>query len=529
MIWILLVVLTAVVAVWQFYVKPLKYWSDRGVKQTNPWIFFGDLVSTSFRTISFAEWGDYVYKMYPDARYVGCYQFNKPTLVIRDPELLKQIMVKDFDSFMDHQPLFSDQSDPLWSKNLFALRGQKWKNMRNILSASFTSSKMKYMFSLMLDAVDDFTNHFVEKNEDFIEVEMKDVFTRLANDVIATTAFGIKVDSLTNPQNEFYLHGKEATDLTGIIINLKFLGYLLVPWFFEAFKIPFFNRKIRNFYNTIVGDTIKAREEQNIVRPDMINILLEARKGLSNKYMNRNATNMDDYSDELVEKLKSKRIVELTDQDITSQAMIFFLAGFDPLSTTMCFAFYELACNPDAQDKLRKEILEVLEHTNGKVTYENLVGMKYLDMVVSETLRKWSVSPLSDRVCTKPYVIEPVSPEERPVHLNPGDLIMTASYSVQRDPKYFPDPEKFDPERFSDENKNNIVPYTYFPFGVGPRACIGSRFAILEVKAILFRLISKFEFIPTAKTQIPLVLCKKNFNLFAEGRFWMGLKRLQTY
>ncbi|XP_060522640.1 cytochrome P450 9e2-like [Cylas formicarius] len=127
-----------------------------------------------------------------DYTYVGFDQFHKPTLLIRDPELLKQITVKDFDSFMDHSPLFSDQSDPLWFRNLIALRGKNWKHMRDILSASFTSSKMKYMFSLILEAVDDFTDYFVGKNKEFIEVELKDVFTRSKTHEMEITSFQFK-------------------------------------------------------------------------------------------------------------------------------------------------------------------------------------------------------------------------------------------------------------------------------------------------------------------------------------------------
>ncbi|KAG5895436.1 hypothetical protein JTB14_037595 [Gonioctena quinquepunctata] len=97
-----------------------------------------------------------------------------------------------------------------------------------------------------------------------------------------------------------------------------------------------------------------------------------------------------------------------------------------------------------------------------------------------------------------------------------------------RDPKYFPDPELFDPERFSDENKGNIDPNVYIPFGLGPRNCIGSRFALLETKILFFHVLSHFELVPVEKTSIPLRICRKSFNPIAEGGFWLGMKHLRN-
>jgi len=154
--------------------------------------------------------------------------------------------------------------------------------------------------------------------------------------------------------------------------------------------------------------------------------------------------------------------------------------------------------------------------------------MKYLDMVVCEILRKWPPAVVVDRVCTKPYIIEPVTPDEKSIHLNVGDVLALPIQGIHRDPNFYPNPEKFDPERFSDENKDSIRPYTYIPFGAGPRNCIGSRFALLEAKALLYNLLLNFEIVPTKQTKIPLVLNKKTFNHTAEGGFWLGFKRVEN-
>ncbi|KAJ8926643.1 hypothetical protein NQ314_020977 [Rhamnusium bicolor] len=342
-----------------------------------------------------------------DGGYSGAYQFFSPTIVIKDPELLKQVTVKDFDHFTDHRSIIPEDADPLMGKNLFALKGQKWRDMRAILSPSFTSSKMRVMFALMAECAENFVQHFLKKDEEVVTVEFKDIFTRYTNDVIATTAFGIKVDSLGQPNNEFYLMGKEATNF-GFWKTLKFLGFALLPKLYELLKVSLFGSK-------------------------------------------------------------GKIPTELTDLDITAQALIFFFAGFETVSTNMSFAAYELAANPDIQDKLRKEINATLEECGGQLTYEGLLKMKYLDMVISEALRKWPNAVAIDRVCTKPYTINPVTPEEKPLYLEKGSLLLLPIFAIHRDPENYPNPDRFDPERFSDENKGNINPYTYCPFGLGPR------------------------------------------------------------
>jgi len=101
-------------------------------------------------------------------------------------------------------------------------------------------------------------------------------------------------------------------------------------------------------------------------------------------------------------------------------------------------------------------------------------------------------------------------------------------YSIHRDPKYYPNPKKFDPERFSDENKDSINSAAYFPFGLGPRNCIGSRFALMESKAIIFYMLSAFRIEKSPKTQDPIKLRSDSFNMKAEKGFWVNLSPLTT-
>ncbi|KAL4718549.1 hypothetical protein ACJJTC_013374, partial [Scirpophaga incertulas] len=93
-----------------------------------------------------------------------------------------------------------------------------------------------------------------------------------------------------------------------------------------------------------------------------------------------------------------------------------------------------------------------------------------------------------------------------------GEGLIIPVWAFHRNPDYFPDPDKFDPERFAEENKGKMNPNAYLPFGVGPRNCIGSRFALCDVKAILYQTLLNFEVSPTEKTTIPLALDKSAFS-----------------
>lgn len=122
-----------------------------------------------------------------------------------------------------------------------------------------------------------------------------------------------------------------------------------------------------NFFRNLIQGNIKLREEQNIIRPDLIHLLLQARKGTLTDE-NGSVTNKKD----------------LSDDDILAQAFLFFIAGFETSATTLSFLLYELVANPDVQIRLREEILRVEAEDGGKLTYDGVINkMKYLDMVIN--------------------------------------------------------------------------------------------------------------------------------------------------
>ena len=131
-------------------------------------------------------------------RLIGAFEFCKPIYIIRDPELIKQVGVKDFDHFADHQNFADGTSDDMFSNSLFLLTGDKWRDMRATLSPAFTGSKMRQMFILVRQCASDMSNYFKKQGEAGkpLKYEMKDLFSKYTTNVIATSAFGIEVTPL---------------------------------------------------------------------------------------------------------------------------------------------------------------------------------------------------------------------------------------------------------------------------------------------------------------------------------------------
>lgn len=243
---------------------------------------------------------------------------------------------------------------------------------------------MKLMFNLINDSAQRFVEYFKTQERQSTEVELKDVFSRFTNDVIATTAFGIECNSLQNRSNEFYSMGKDLTNFSGTR-NLKLFALALFPRLSKLFGATVFPQKSAAFFIDVIDRTLRERQQRKVARPDLINLLLEARKNNSNlKYDDENGIVQEGFA--TVEESaygKPSKYKELSDNDMYAQCMIFFVAGFDTVSNALTLVLYELALNIDVQDRLRKEIDEVWEESKGQLNYEVLNKMKYMDMVVS--------------------------------------------------------------------------------------------------------------------------------------------------
>ncbi|EDS34511.1 cytochrome P450 9b1 [Culex quinquefasciatus] len=476
--------------------------------------FLGSTGRLMLKCCSFPDFIESIYNKYSGAKVFGLFDTMMPMFVLRDPELIKLIAIKDFEYFIDHRPVFgaSDIEHPnlIATKTLFTLTGQHWKRMRSTLSPAFTGVKMKQMFELVVECSESMIEFYRKKGAQ--EYDMKDLFSRFANDVIATCAFGIKVDSSRNRENEFYKNGLEIANFTSFKMLMKLFGFRLFPDWMARFGIDMIGQEQSDFFSKLIKDAIKSRES-GVVRPDMIHLLLQARQGMLKHQQQEVEQNAGFAAVEESEIGRTHSTHVMTENEMIGQCFFFFLAGFDTVSTALTFLAYELALNPDVQEKLRKEVEDTNRMLNGgSLTYDSLHKMTYLDMVLSESLRMWPPASAVDRYCVKDYVLD--DGQGLKFTIEKGAGIWLPIQGIHHDPRFYNNPKKFDPERFNEKRRLEIQPGTYMPFGIGSRNCIGSRFALMEVKCIMYYLLLNFTIERCNNTTVPPTIVK-GFSLLA--------------
>ena len=226
-----------------------------------------------------------------------------------------------------------------------------------------------------------------------------------------------------------------------------------------------------------------------------------------------------DSTDEQNDEVKAESRKTLSEVEIIANSVIFFIAGFETTASTISHCLFELTRNPDVQERLHKEIKEAMKK-NESMDFNELVinHIPYLEAVVKETLRMYPpLTELVRRVTVDKYQLKDVTLEK-------DSVVIVPSYVVHHSEEYYPEPERFNPDRFMPENKHLLVPYTYMPFGQGPRNCVGMRFAYQEIKLCLARLALDYRFNPTPNTPEKLKFLAK-FQLIRTNDFQIKLSK----
>ncbi|XP_050069632.1 probable cytochrome P450 6a14 isoform X2 [Anopheles maculipalpis] len=482
------------------------FWRKRGFPyKPNPSLLFGQMQGNgTTRHAAYVTQEIYNYAQDRGERFVGYNFFFMPLVMVCDIELVKTVLVKDFGVFHDRGIYSNAQIDPL-SANLFALEGNPWRLLRQKLTPTFTSGRMKQMFGTIWDVALELEK-YMEANYNQPEIEMKDVLSRFTTDVIGTCAFGIECNTLRTADSEFRKYGNKAFELNPIIMFKLFLSSSY-PGLVRKLRMKITYDDVEDFFMKIVRDTVNYRETNNVKRNDFMNLLLQI----------KNKGKLDDSDDGSV----GKGEVGMTQTELAAQAFVFFLAGFETSSTTQSFCLYELAKNPDIQERLRQEINQAINENGGQVTYDVAMSIQYLDNVINETLRKYPPVESLNRVPSVDYVIPGTK------HVIPKrTLVQIPVHAIQRDPDHYPDPERFDPDRFTPEEVKKRHPFTFLPFGEGPRICIGLRFGVMQTKVGLITLLRKFRFSPSARTPDRVSFDPKMITLSPNEGNYLKVERL---
>ncbi|XP_068147415.1 cytochrome P450 6a8-like [Drosophila tropicalis] len=481
----------AIVALILLYLhRRYTYWTRRGVVQLEPKWIFGNMDKVG-KTQSLRDpFREFYNTFRGKEKFGGFYVGTRQTAVLLDLDLIKHVMIKDFQNFANRGNYYNEKDDPLMA-HLFNLDGQKWRNMRTKLTPTFTSLKMHHMYPIIVEIGDRFINLMNEEmlkaravsNNGEAAVEVKDLLARFTTDVIGSCAFGLDCNSLKDPNAEFRAvsrrmlskrrHGPIVMSLMNTYPNLA-----------RKLHMKFLPDYAAEFYLRVIKESIDHRDKNNIKRGDFLNLVMEMREAVDGMTFNQ----------------------------IAAQCFVFLLAGFETSSSTMGFALYELALNQDVQEKARQEVNQILGK-HGELTYEAMKELKYLQQVLYETMRKWPILPILTRLTEKDYPV----PGTNSQVFEAGTQLIIPADAIQHDPEIYPDPEKFDPERFSPEAVEQRHAMTWLPFGSGPRNCIGSRFGEMQSIVGLALLLKNFKFVPAKETPIPLQLDKKSFLLSSDS------------
>nr|XP_040042234.1 cytochrome P450 3A40-like isoform X5 [Gasterosteus aculeatus aculeatus] len=467
--WTLLVALVTLLFVyvcWNFGI-----FKKLGVPGPQPIPFFGTMLA--YRK-GFTTFDEDCSKKYGNVW--GIFDGRQPVLCITDPAMIKTILIKECYSLFTNRRNFR-LNGQLYDAVSIA-EDDQWKRIRSVLSPSFTSGRLKEMFDIMKHHSANLTSSMKKKADKDEPLELKEFFGPYSMDVVTSTAFSVDIDSLNNPSDPFVANIKK-------MLKFDFFSpvFLIVAFFpfmapiLEKMEFSFFPKSVTDFFYAALQKIKSNRvHSEQKSRVDFLQLMIDSQKNID---LSKEESNKG-----------------LSDHEILSQAMIFLFAGYETSSSSLSFLAYNLARNPHIMKRLQEEVDSTFPN-KGPVEYQALMQMEYLDSVINESLRLYPIAPRLERVAKATVEINGI--------VIPKDMVvMVPTWPLHRDPSLWPEPEAFKPERFSKENKDSIDPYTYMPFGAGPRNCIGMRFALVMMKLAMVEILQRFSFSVCKETEIPL-------------------------
>uniref|UniRef100_A0A8C7J3B5 Thromboxane-A synthase n=1 Tax=Oncorhynchus kisutch TaxID=8019 RepID=A0A8C7J3B5_ONCKI len=432
-----------------------------GIRHPKPSPFFGNMFL--FRLVHL----DLIHKYGRVIYYLG----RRP-VVVADPDMLRQIMVKDFSTFPNRMTIRA-ATKPM-SDCLLMLRNEHWKRVRSILTPSFSATKMKEMGPLINMTTDTLLTNLLGHVQSAESFDIHRCFGCFTMDVIASVAFGIQVDSQKDPDDQFVHHA------------WKFFPFSFFrPIMFVFFAFPFLaplarvipNKRrdeMNNFFINCIQKIIRQRDEQPVEerRRDFLQLTLDTRS-------TKECVSLEHF--DVVNHSPNRRSVQtqkrmMSEDKIVGQAFVFFLSGYETSSNTLAFTCYLLV-----DDFFTRYV------SMGFTRLYQCAGSE-----ISEALRLYPPGLPGD--------VDEDCMVNRQFLPKGATLEIPAGY-LHYDPENWPEPEKFIPDRFT-AAKASRHPFVYLTFGAGPRSCVGMRLAQLEIKMALVHVFRKFNIVASTDTKV---------------------------
>ncbi len=350
---------------------------------------------------------------------------------LNDPELIREVLVTRAPVFIKERT--QRRMKILLGEGLITSEGEQHMRQRRIAAPAFHRQRIQAYGDMMTTRAATMRDEW----QPGVEIDAVTEMMRLALQVVARTIFDTDVTEDVQTIN---------TEVNAIMDLYNFLVALPKAESLLHLPIPGLMRfkRARKHLDAVVHKMIDQRRSSGEDRGDLLSMLLASRD--------------EDQS-------------TLNDEQVRDEVTTIFLAGYETVANALAWTWLLLGQNPDAEAKLHAELDEVLA---GRLpTLADLPQLRYTEMVLSESMRLYPPAWAMGRQATAPVEIGPY-------RLPAGTYFFFSQYIMQRTPEYFPDPLRFDPERFVPEAKAARPKFAYFPFGGGNRQCIGESFAWME-------------------------------------------------
>lgn len=447
----------------------------------------------------------------------GYFVGMKPYVVVGDLDMVQQVLIRDFHKFVN-RPAMGIEIRPVIN-TLVGLRSHRWKEVRRVISPTFSTRKMRKINSIINRCADILVEVVGKHAETRNEIDFYGVFQGLTCQVIGECALDTKVDCQRQPQDEFlnslrqFL--KQANNpIIDLAIYFPLVREILAVVCRVASPCGQFTQsiidKVQGVINQRREDRLSGTSTPN--HGDILQLLMEA------------SENRQEDTDDTDGRVRPTHQL-LTDDEIIANAWVFLLGGFETTANALTYCAYLLATHADVQQKLYEELRDYLGESSGdlETDYNTISQLTYLDKVFCEALRLFPPVVL--------FVTREAAEDAQlgDFHIPAGTNVQIPIWQIHHDPKLWPDPYRFDPERFEPELKKNRHPMAWIPFGSGPRSCLGIRFAMLEAKIALAKLLMNYRLVPCERTEEKLTLSVPTVTLNPKSGVWLKAeKREQT-
>ena len=496
-----LLLLTIFLVIYWFIVRNFGKWEALGIPCVSGKFPYGSHSAMLTQSVHMNVFIEADYHRFKQHKLSGFYMLGKPILIVNDPELIRHVMVKDFDHFVDRvddnvrKTFMGGSLDSLWSRQLTMLRGDAWKDVRSTFSPIFTSGKMKGMLRFICEVGDSLKADIGKKADGNLDFELKEVYGKFSLDSLASCAFGINPRSFESSDSRFVKYAARLfinTTMDNLKVFTRFLpGGVLIH---KAFGLNVFKPTQTKFFVEIMRKTVQERRlHKGERRNDLVDMMIDCMRDPDALDANDNTHNDQYEADMKFEHNKKK--ATLSEDTVVATAMVLLIAGYDTTGMTLAYLSYFLSQYPDVQANLQDEIDMAFEENGGKLPdYHTIQELPYLEQCILETLRMYTPVGIILRACVKDYVVPGTG-----IEVKKNDLVGVPAAGIHRDPDIYPNPTEFNPENFSKEARQGRSPYTFQGFGQGPRACIGMRFAMLELKVAMMEILHNFTFEKSSK------------------------------